>query len=722
MDQLYFEDGYYEGKYFVYTASASAGFAPYIADGYLDQGFFEDGGSRSSLVCEGTRVRFVAFDAALASAFAQTTTAKKDARTTVTLSTIANVSAQALKLRQLSSSASAVVTQTVSSVITARAQAIWTSAFSPTITARASVSNGSNFSSNFSLTALTGVRRQFPLNQLTGLGTTSSQYGTIDFNQSLFPAPVGSGLSGGTLSARDNYWTFSVWVKRDTVNGAYQTIAEGLVQEQTGGSSLNNGGIVLKNNDVRIRFNFDADEPGASWQDVAPTDTEWHHYLFRSIINPANETYPVESWNLWIDGVYQGSRTSYFSGRDLQFAGRYGSGNGNLYGGLRLGFGQIAQDEGSREIISSPLLGGVAQVWMGITTDSQFRLERFYSGFVDLGSDGTATGLPTPVFYNKLTDPYTGVTLNPGATPVPSPASTPLGLPSVQARFSLTGNNVTVIENTVNIQSVATISATANRILRNSATMTSTATVSATVVKTVRAVSDFVSTSTMSTVGQRLRFGLSSLTSAATFTATAFKVKPFASTLATVVTTSITGLRIRSVSETLTGRFTAFAQPTDRTRDAIALQAGAFSLNITYTRIRPGAGAITATATATTSSLSVKRAVGTLRSAFTLTADAKKVIVNTANLTASFAITSIIFRAVIAQANLSANGFVLTQGDILNFDPCREIPVDPETRLARLLPESRLLIVESETRRLKVPQETRVLKVEFETRVNIIKC
>ena len=80
------------------------------------------------------------------------------------------------------------------------------------------------------------------------------------------------------------------------------------------------------------------------------------------------------------------------------------------------------------------------------------------------------------------------------------------------------------------------------------------------------------------------------------------------------------------------------------------------------------------------------------------------------------------FRAIIAQAALSANGFVLTQGDILNFDPCREIKAEEETRLARLLPESRLLIVDEETRTLRVPQETRVLKVEFETRVNIIKC
>jgi len=93
MDQLYFEDGYYEGKYFVYTASAIAGFTPYIDAGYLDQDFFEDKSGAFTLTCEITRVRFIEFDVALASAFEQTTTANKDARTTVTLSTIADVSA-----------------------------------------------------------------------------------------------------------------------------------------------------------------------------------------------------------------------------------------------------------------------------------------------------------------------------------------------------------------------------------------------------------------------------------------------------------------------------------------------------------------------------------------------------------------------------------------------------------------------------------------------------
>jgi hypothetical protein len=87
-----------------------------------------------------------------------------------------------------------------------------------------------------------------------------------------------------------------------------------------------------------------------------------------------------------------------------------------------------------------------------------------------------------------------------------------------------------------------------------------------------------------------------------------------------------------------------------------------------------------------------------------------------------FTQTTAAFKVVFAQASLVVEGFQLTQGDILNFDPCREIKVDQETRIAKILPESRLFIVDSETRTLKVPQETRILTVEYETRVNITQC
>ena len=51
MDQLYYEEGYIAQGYYVYIAEATAGFGPYIAEGYLPADFFEDRSSLTSLTC-----------------------------------------------------------------------------------------------------------------------------------------------------------------------------------------------------------------------------------------------------------------------------------------------------------------------------------------------------------------------------------------------------------------------------------------------------------------------------------------------------------------------------------------------------------------------------------------------------------------------------------------------------------------------------------------------
>ena len=717
MDQLYFLDGYYEGNYFVYTADVIVGFTPYIAEGYLNQDFFEDRGSRASLVCEGTRVRFILADAALSSSFAQTTTARKDARTSITLSTIANVSAQALKLRQLSSSVTATATQTAQTQKTARATIALTSAFAPVITANASVSNGSNFTSSFTLTASSGITRQFPVNRLTGAATSiSPSYypQVLDFDQAQFD------FGNFDLDIRDINWTFGIWVKRESrsSSGYYETIATSTIKYST--AAWEHGAIAFRGDNIRLRFNQIATGTGATWTSVAPNNTDWHHYLFRSV--NTNNNQPVNNWQLWVDGVYQGVSTSFQSAGDQPWAGKYGSEpTGFTYlGGLVLGQSLLFADDGTGPS-NAPLNGAFAQPWMGRVTDAQFDPNKFWNnGAIDLGATGQSTSLPTPIFYNRLTAPYTGVTWTNSGGPLA--ATQPLTLPSVQARFTLAGNAVSVIEDAASLQSNVSVAVIGTRVLVLAATLAAASTQSGTAVKTARVSETLTSTATLTASAEKLRGVSAGLTTTATFSATAFKVKQFECAIAANATVSATATRRRNITQALSVNAVLTATIDDRTRDAIALQAGAFSLNIVYTRVKFGAGAITATATATTAATAIKRAVSTQTSQFTQAAAADVVKIVIANFASQFSITSIVFRAIIGQAALSANGFVLTQGDILNFDPCREIKVDPETRAAKILPESRLLIVESETRTLKVPQETRVLRVDYETRVNIIKC
>lgn len=718
MDQLYFLDGYYEGNYFVYTADVIVGFTPYIADDYLNQDFFEDRGSSASVVCEGTRLRIILADAALTSSFAQTTTANKDARTSITLSTIASLAAQNDKIRFYSAEINSTATQTAHAQKTARATIALTSAFAPVITANASVSNGSNFATNFTLTASSGITRQFPVNRLTGAATstTTSYYPQVlDFDQAQFD------FGNPDLNIRDINWTFGIWVKRESrsSSGYYETIATSTLKYSS--ANWEHGAIAFRGDNIRFRFNEIATGTGATWSNVAPNNTDWHHYLFRSI--NTNNNQPVNNWQLWVDGVYQGVSTSFQSAGDQPWAGKYGSEpTGFQYlGGLSLGQSLLFADDGTGPS-NAPLNGAFAQPWMGRVTDAQFDPNKFWNtGAIDLGATGVSTGLPTPIFYNRLSQPYTGVTWAPDNEVVLT-ATAPLILPSVQARFTLTCDVVTVIENTVAVQSVASVSVSGTRVLVLAATITAESTQSALAVKTARATETLTSTATFTASAEKLRGVSAGLTATATVSATAFKVKQFECAVAAAFTFTASALRTRTTSSSLTATATFTATIDDRTRDAITLQAGSFTLNITYTRVKFGAGAITATATTATAATAIKRAVGTQTSQFTQTADAQKVVITTANFASQFTIASTVFRAIIAQANLSANGFVLTQGDILNFDPCREIGVEEETRLARLLPESRLLIVDEETRTLRVPQETRVLGVDYETRVNIIKC
>jgi hypothetical protein len=139
-------------------------------------------------------------------------------------------------------------------------------------------------------------------------------------------------------------------------------------------------------------------------------------------------------------------------------------------------------------------------------------------------------------------------------------------------------------------------------------------------------------------------------------------------------------------------------------------------------RLRDQSAVITSAATLICDSTRIPSIAVAMTCEFTVVGQAEKFVIGAGQLSSIFTQTTVAFKTIFGSATLVIEAFELTQGDILNFDPCREIKVESETRLSKILAESRLLIVESETRGLKVPQETRVLKVDYETRVNTIKC
>ena len=706
MDLTYYDAGYIDQNYYVYTADAFVDLGQFIVEDYLEPDYFENTGVRITLTCEGTRARIVLVSADLVANFSQSVNGVIDVRAEVTLSTIVSLSSQEIRVREFNSDLSTTVTQTTSASATFSPQVSFSSIASQLTVAFQNATGTITMETLVTVTALVGVIREFPQNQITGLGATSTQDGEIGFNESLFPPPV----TGYLFTVRTNQWTFGVWVKRDTITGEYQCIAEGKVLD-------GEGGIVLKNSDVRIRTNYDPDEPGGLWQGVAPTDSEWHHYLFRSHTPNAGV---VQRWNLWIDGIYKGLSSGLFATGNLQFAGRYGSQQGTLLGGLRLGNGTIIAENGYGDGGGNQLLGGIAQVWMGTTTDDQFRVERFYSGLLDMGEEGTSTGLPTPVFYNKLTTPYTGVTFNQGATS--SLASAPLILPSVPAQFSLAAESVTVLEVTANATVACDLAITATKNIGIVAAL-STEFTTVTDNQTLR-----LATATLSSESQLdclvtvQRSSAVELSAQVTVAIDLTRIFAFTADLSTEFAVTAT---IGEVTQFTVNLESAFTQATEisRTRNlASALESIATVTTQIDDRLRDQSADITSAATLICDSTRIPSIAVAMSSEFSLAGEAEKFVIGAGTLTVVFTQTAAAFKVVFAQANLVVEAFELTQGDILNFDPCREIQVDQETRAAKILPESRLLIVESETRTLKVPQETRVLKVDYETRVNTIKC
>lgn len=837
MDQLYFEDGYYEGKYFVYIADVRVGLEPYIVIDYLAQDFFEDRGSLFTLTGTLTRQAFQEFNAdftsafssvaiggklqtatasiesaftvsasviktaraetALTSAFTSATTSQKTARSSVALTNIANLSAQAARTRLLTASASAAVsvsavaqkttqtsatlssqleftasaqrsrstsatldsaaTQTSNTQKTASAIASWTSAFAPTITARVSVDPGSDLEAQFTVSALIGVIKQAdPAAPISGVrfnNNTTTGVGDTFIKIAHYNSPPG----GPSLS---NEYAVAFW--------AYSPIGVVFTHHPTG--TYANGHMKFTSSSFQLRSPHPSqDYRTATWSNL--NTAGWHHYIVYQ-----DYSSPDPLVKLYVDGVLQSEPTifTYDDGNtppspptDDLLAVWYETNTQYLHwviGAEMTSWRDSINQDTNLALSIEPMQGGLSQFvsyWTTVPdfTDSATRQKLYNLGPVELGEQGTSSGLARPNIYLRLSNYQDLVqrgSLNLYAAPGPNnqpPAPriqwreitdldynpdwdnnnwvlTDIHTADVQdgqgegflAGFTFSVDTVTVLETQSNLASTATLTAVIGLRSSGVVSMVCASTLTASAIKTVGAASAISATATQTAVNQRVRYAGADLTSSATLSAVAYKVQPAAATLTFTATQTATGYRIQRATASLQAQSTFTATIDDRTRDAIVLEAGVSTLSITYTRLRIAASSLSSTASIGLEYLVVKAVGSAMTSTATISANAVKVIVSQGTLSAQFTIASTVFRAIIAQAHLQVTGFVLTQGDILNFDPCREISVDQETRTRRILPESRLLIVEPATRHLNVVQETRVLTIDSETRLNTLKC
>jgi len=678
VDITYYDSGYIDPNYYVYTADAFVVIGEFIVEDYLEPDYFENTSVKITLTCEGTRVRFVEASADLVANFSQSVNGVIDVRAEVTLSTIVSLSSQEIRVREFNSDLSTTVTQSTLASATFSPQVSFSSIASQLTAAFQNATGTISMDVAFTVSAIIGVIREYVPNSNSGLKpvAVSGNYPRI------YPDNITGAFSAETIS---------FWIKRDTSS------SEGEILYAGAPGAGNNSGFINYDSAGTV-YVFDAgfaELVGINWNSALPADTDWHHLFFKYRTDLGG--FYGDGYELFVDGVSKGGRTfQSVSAGILSFTGPYGN---------SIGVGQLH--------LAQLRIGGAIDLY-----------DVYDGGYIDLGENGRGqfNQLPLPGIFSTLDRPWSNVIINGEYQPQYYSSTAVLPVPDMQVFSRLEVETLTVLVVTVNAESVVTLEVSALKISTVAADLTAVASLdivntrqrfasadlevsSSLAVETliIRGDSATLTTATsLECANIRVRTSDVTVTAETTFTATIGEITEFNIALESEFTQVAEISRTRNLVSAQESVVTVTAQIDDRLRDQSVSMSSVATLTITYTRIP---------------AISV-----TLTSEFALSGDAEKLVVAFGTLNVIFTQTSTAFKVVFAQATLVVEAFELTQGDILNFDPCREIAVESETRAAKILPESRLVIVESETRTLKVPQETRVLKVDYETRVNTIKC
>jgi hypothetical protein len=587
------------------------------------------------------------------------------------LSSVATQSTVAVKTATLISSISTAFTQTATPVKTVNAIPQLTSIATQLTVAYQNATGTISLNATATLTALIGAIRQATNGTTTGLQITD--------NEPYIDNLTGMPFFG--LKVRGAEFTASIWARRESTPGTPQTLWSS--------NSGDSGGLIFNGTDLMLRFNYDADEPNAEWNNVVPTDGEWHQYLIRSVVNPINPTFPVYTWQLWIDGEFQGESSNYQAAGAIEFA------NG---GRALLGNGLIRDLTGGYELNNRRLTGAIAQVWMGLTNDQQFSPVLFYdSGFVDLGTTGTLGGLlPTPLIYNSLQTPFTGIT-GTGLTT----ATTPLGYsPTViRATTAITANAVLLViaDISVNASQTTLIS----YVIRPVIAFTSSATVSATATAFTGIIADITAESTVTVTVFRTQEFSADINSMATLAVIVGATEQFDATVTSQFTLdcdSVIKPPIRTEANLL-AQFTVTATPTSFT-DSITLMMSSGTLTADVTLIPPirVEADLISTTTLTAVIGSIEQFAVLTASSGTMITTAVKITGILETLTTVSTVTATIthFKGIIL--TVTAFNTQLTVGEVINLDPYLTYVIPAETRLWKITAESRIIAIEQETR------------------------
>jgi hypothetical protein len=511
----------------------------------------------------------------------------------------------------------------------------------------------------------------------------AENYGVQVYSDSKYPRLVLSGLPIGGLSPRAPNFVASIWARRSQTGPVFTNIWS---PGNTDPMIQTNLALIIDGDNIRFRSTLDADEPGATWTNIAPNDTEWHHYLFQT---------PTDNQHrLWIDGVYQGQR-SLFLTNDSEF-------NNGQY--LRLGTGiQPIPDYDESTNVQNNL--GLAQVWMGLVNEGSFNDRYFYDGgYVELNDDGRGAfdRLPAPYIYSRLNKPYGDVYFVGEYTTAEKSASEALEIPNLSAFTKFTASASAVLVYTIEINSLTQISATGYKQVEMSAALTSSASITTVIGSRKPASSALASEATQSAQAVKTARESSTQSSEFTITAEVGDLDSASASLTSEFSLEALGTAIDPIraSADLSSDFTVSAQGTAFSGFASS-QAADFTISAEATVIPPVriTADLSLDSTLTATIGSIEQNIALIVSSGALTAEISVIKQTSASESALATLTAQAQRQFrTTSANLNAGAFSITAGDVINLDPALTLVIKSESRLFKILPESREYLVKGESR------------------------
>ena len=181
-------------------------------------------------------------------------------------------------------------------------------------------------------------------------------------------------------------------------------------------------------------------------------------------------------------------------------------------------------------------------------------------------------------------------------------------------------------------------------------------------------------------VNIRVRTGDVTVTAETTLTATIGEVTQFNISLESEFTQETANSRTRDLVSALESTVT-IAIDAVRTVGVIAAVSSEFAVTVSIDRTRDNSIALESAVTVTATVTRIPTIAVSLSSEFALAGEAEKRVVGAGVFTVVFTQTSDVAKVVFGSAALVMEAFELTQGDILNFDPCREIKVEGRSKL-----------------------------------------